>query len=155
MYNLRIHPDAVGDLKELLAGSNRKAKAGARIAAFLQELKASQEWLDELLTRHYENDDFNVDKFVTFWDAGLDLWRIKVFESDFSKRPGWTLPFRVIYAYEITSRTFYVLAIAPRKFNYDPKHELTKRICCAYEDLGLPKHKIRVPSRAGNSDKPH
>jgi hypothetical protein len=144
MYSLRIHLDAQQDLRALLASDEQAATAAKRILAFLQELKATPAWLDELLTRHFENDEFNVDKFVTFWKAGLDLWRIKVFEHDFSRHATWTLPYRLIYAYSINARTFYVLGVVPREFDYDENHELTKRICRTYDDLDLPKHKLQV-----------
>jgi hypothetical protein len=141
MFRLSVHKDATEDIKKMIAEGGDAEKAGRRIAAFIQELKNSEKWLAELLTRKFRNEEFNVDKFVQFWDAGLDLWRIALFEFDFERDKQWQMPYRILYGYDGPCTTFRILGVVPRNFNYEADHELTKRICRTYDELGMPKHR--------------
>lgn len=142
MYKLTIEKAAQDDIKELIAKGGQARISATRILTFLQELKGDQRFLSELLTRYFENDNFHVDKFVTCHDDGLNIWRVKVFEFDFNSQKKWSLPYRVIYGYDQEDLTFRVLGILPRNFNYEPDHELTKRIRRTYDELGLPHFRV-------------
>ena len=45
------------------------------------------------------------------------------------------MQYRIIYAFILSKNHYHVLAVAPRDFNYESSHEITKRILRAYGDL--------------------
>ena len=99
----------------------------------LQEIQASQTILDTLLDHDFgakRSAFYNVSKWLSFWKKKYDLWRLKFWELEGS---GDT--FRIVYAYHIKERRFYILGIAHRDFNYDPSHPFTKRIVATYNAL--------------------
>jgi mRNA-degrading endonuclease RelE of RelBE toxin-antitoxin system len=126
MYSILIHEDAENDL-ELLATSD--LKAAATIYSLLEELNGDQDLLDRLLQHGFRNEEIDISKFYALWKHG-SIWRLKVIELE---RLG--IRYRIIYAFVPRERRYYILAIAPRDFNYDPKHATTKRILQAYKEL--------------------
>ncbi|MDT0355712.1 hypothetical protein RJO15_08045 [Herbaspirillum huttiense F1] len=143
MYKLRIEKDAQDDIKNLIAEGGKARADAFKIVAFLEELKGNRLWLNELLTRKFEHERFDVDRFLEYWNQGLDIWRLKVFEFVSARNRSYPLPLRVIYCYDQQSLAFRVLAVCKRDFDYQPDHEQTKRICSLYDSLGLPKHVTR------------
>lgn len=142
MYRLIIEKDAASDLRGLISEGGQSKADALKVLAFLEELKVNHLWLNELLTRKFANEQFDVDKFVHFWNQGLDIWRLKVSEFVHVRNRSFPLPLRIIYCYDMQSSAFRILGVFKREFDYDPNHEQTKRICRIYLDLGLPKHSI-------------
>jgi hypothetical protein len=154
MYKLVVEHEALEDIKSMIAAGGRKEVYARRILVILQELKASQGLLSELTTDKFETDNFDVKSFKEFWNDGVDLWRLKIYDF-LEKRDTWiTIPYRVLYAYDVSALTFRILGIAHRKIAYDSEHEQTKRICRTYYALGLPRHKL-THFRASGRHKPH
>lgn len=130
MTALFLHDHARGDLDELW---EKDEVAAADIEVFLQEAAESNEIL-ESLTDHdfgeYGTEPYHVNKWQEMWRQRIDLWRVKLWSLE-----GQGIQYRIIYAYIVGESNFYVLAIAPRSFNYDRNHDLTKRILADYADL--------------------
>lgn len=130
MYTLAVHRDAEGDLEEIW---NSAPDAAAIIVALLQEIKNDQNLLDALTAHDFgvhESKRFHVSKWLQFWNRGIDLWRIKLWDLE---RKG--LAFRIIYAYETGLQRYYVLGIFRRDFNYDTSDPRVQRVLAAYGDL--------------------
>ncbi len=122
-FRLFVHQDAIADLIQLKKDSPPVA---ARIKAFLEELDGNQDLLDRLTQQGFANVRFDVKKFEVLWHKGHDIWRLRL----------WAVQaHRIIYAYMPKSNHYLVLAIAPRDFNYDPAHEITKRLLDVYRQL--------------------
>lgn len=155
MLKLIIQKPAKDDLTRMIEAGGKTKAYGARILVFLQELKECQDWLQQLLIRKFQNDEFNVDKYVEFWDAGLDLWRASLFEYDFSKQKKWQMPYRILYAYDQPCQAFRILGVVSRDFNYQSDHEFTQRICRTYDELALPKHRVERRGRGNAGNKSH
>lgn len=114
------------------------SKAAGRLAALLQQAKHDPRIIDSLLDHDFGADHtatYHVSKWFEFWKVGYNIWRLKVWEI-----PKGSLPYRIVYAYEPKSLQYHVLAIVHRSFNYQPGHEITKRILKAYADLGITIH---------------
>lgn len=130
MLRLFVHTDAEGDLEKLW---EEAPVAAARIGALLQELEGNQDLLDRL-TQHdfgdYRTAEFHVSKWLNQWNEGKDLWRLKVWDLEDKG-----LQYRIVYAFLPSKLQYHVLGIVPRDFDYDPHHELSRRIIAAYEDL--------------------
>lgn len=130
LFRLFVHDDADGDLEALWKS---EPDAAARIAVLLEELAGNQDLLDRL-TQHnfgvHGHHDIHISKWQEQWRKGNDLWRFKVWDLEDKG-----LRYRIVYAFLPQKRHYHVLAIAPRSFNYDASHPLTKRILCAYQDL--------------------
>ena len=146
MFDLRIQPEAKADIKAMIEQGGDAQKAAIRILAFLQELASNGSWREELLTRKFENTDFNVDKFVECWNDGMDIWRVTVFEFAFPSHKIFKLPYRVLYALDLQSKCFRILAVAHRDFDYKADHEITLRIQHQYDDLGLQRTRVHAPA---------
>lgn len=113
-------------------------RTAARIVALLEQIKADPGLLDALTEHNFGADQrsgFHVSKWLAFWNAGYDLWRLKVWDLS-----GRLIPYRIVYAYEPRIRQYHVLGIVHRDFGYDRNHEITQRIFSAYQDLGLKRH---------------
>ncbi len=99
----------------------------------LEELEGNPDLLDRL-TQHdfgaYGSGRFHVSKWFAQWNTGKNLWRLKVWDLE-----DQGLRYRVVYAFIPRQQDYSVLGIVPREFNYEPGHELTRRILAAYEDL--------------------
>jgi hypothetical protein len=104
-----------------------------QILALLEQLEGDPDILDRL-TQHdfgaYRTEDFHISKWYQLWNQGNDIWRLKLWDLEDKG-----LRYRVIYAFMPRQQNYHILAIAPREFNYDPEHPITKRILRAYQDL--------------------
>jgi hypothetical protein len=134
LYKLNILPIVKEDIRAVSVVS-RNAASG--LIALLEQLRTDQDLLGYLLKHNHgepEKDLFNVSKWQEYWRNGYDLWRLKLFDLE-----NVGLRYRVIYAYALENRiqTFYILAITHRDFNYDPNHEITKRLIHSYVELGI------------------
>lgn len=130
MDSLRIHDDAAADLELLW---EEAPVAAARIAVLLQELEGNQDLLDRLTQHDYglhQSADIHISKWFEHWNKGRDIWRTKVWDLEDKG-----LMYRIIYAFMPSTHEYHVLAIAPRDFNYETDHPITKRILAAYESL--------------------
>ncbi|SRR5713226_5169539 len=132
MYKLFIDDDALADLEQLRRTDPATAE---EILVLLQELPSDQYLLDALTIDHFGDDKserIQVRKWGRLWRAGLDLWRVKPWSP-----ADRGIQIRIFYAYLVSQRHYYVLAIARRKdVDYDdPDHPLTKRILRAYRNL--------------------
>lgn len=134
MYKLNILPIVKEDIK--IVGVSSK-NAATKIVALLEQLNTNQELLGYLLEHNCgepEKDLFNVSKWQAYWQNGYDLWRLKLFNLE-----NVGLRYRIIYAYALENsvQIFYILAIVHRDFDYDPTHEITKRLIHSYVELGI------------------
>ncbi|WP_027967296.1 hypothetical protein [Halomonas halocynthiae] len=132
MLQLFIHIDAQQDLEDLW---EHDEDAAAYIEAMLEEIKGDQRLLDDLLIHDLgkyklPGQQYSVSKWLRLWNRGKDLWRLKAWELEDSGKK-W----RVVYAYIPSQAAHYVLAIAPREFNYDTDHPISQRILAAYDDI--------------------
>lgn len=130
VYSLSVHDDAKADLEDLW---KKDTQAAALIVAALQEIEGDQRLLDALTIHGFGKDRaerFEVGKWLAFWNKGVDLWRLRVWELD---RLG--APYRVVYAYERGKQRYHVLGIFHRDFDYDPNDLRTKRVKRAYDNL--------------------
>ncbi|CAH1903863.1 conserved hypothetical protein [Candidatus Nitrotoga sp. HW29] len=129
---LTIHPDAVRDLKLLMASDR---SAAGKVAALLQQAKHDPKIIDSLLDHDFGADHsaiYHVSKWYEFWNVGFNIWRLKIWTE-----PKGSLRYRIVYAYAPKSRQYYVLAVVNRDFEYKKDHEATIRILKAYRDLGI------------------
>lgn len=130
MFRILVHDDARRDLEKLW---DEAPLAAARITVLLEELEGNPDLQDRLTQQDfgaYGSADFHVSKWVSQWNKGRDLWRLKVWDLE-----NQGLRYRVVYALIRGRQDYRVLGIVPRTFNYDPDHELTRRILAAYQDL--------------------
>lgn len=130
MPDLFIHDDANNDLELLWS---QDPQAAARIEVLLEELEGDDNLLDRLTQHNFGNrnhDPFNVSKWLAHWNKGRDIWRLKIWDLE---KKG--LKYRIIYAFIPRKNNHHILAIAPRDFNYDTNHPISRRILLAYEDL--------------------
>jgi len=130
VFRLFVHDDAERDLEKLW---DEAPDAAARIGVLLQELEENQDLLDRL-TQHdfgdYRTGEFHVSKWLNQWNKGKNLWRLKIWDLEDKG-----LQYRVVYAFLPSRSQYHVLGIVPREFDYDPNHELSRRIIAAYENL--------------------
>lgn len=134
MYKLNILPIVKEDIKAVSVNSKN---ASTKIIALLEQLNTDQELLGYLLEHNHgepDKDLFNVSKWQAYWQNGYDLWRLKLFNLE-----NVGLRYRIIYAYALENgiQTFYILAIVHRDFDYDPTHEITKRLIHSYVEIGI------------------
>ena len=130
MDSLHIHDDATADLELLW---EKEPTAAARIAVLIQELEGNQDLIDRLTQQDYgfsHSADIHVTKWFEHWNKGKDIWRVKIWELD-----DIGLKYRIVYAFIPRMHEYHVLAVAPRDFNYEKEHPITKRILKAYESL--------------------
>jgi hypothetical protein len=45
------------------------------------------------------------------------------------------LRYRIVYAFEPKKHRYHILAIAPREFDYDESHPISRRILKTYQEL--------------------
>jgi hypothetical protein len=151
VYKLKIEFDAQADLKKMIEAGGDEKEYAVMLLAFLDELSKDQRWLDFLLVHRFENDHFNISKYVEFKESH-DIWRIKVFEWDASLVNKWPIPYRIIYAYDSPCSTFRILAIVNRNtFDYENDNPITQRVLKQYGELGLKIHNSFSTWRAGRS----
>lgn len=113
---LEVHDDATEDLELLL---RMQPKSAMRLVALLEQLRLDDELQDRLLD-HGHGSEGSEPIDVSRWHnvrriEGTPLWRLK-----FRDLEEVGLRFRVIYLFDHTTRTYWVLAVAPRKkLDYD------------------------------------
>ncbi|MBK8508950.1 MAG: hypothetical protein IPL51_09965 [Candidatus Competibacteraceae bacterium] len=130
MVSLTISDDAKSDLKELL---KTDGAAAGRIIALLQEIQSDADLMDRLTQHDFgacQTAEFHISKWNEQWRKGNDLWRLKIWDLEDQK-----LRYRIVYAFIPRRQKHVVLGVAPRSFNYDPRHELSIRILRAYQNL--------------------
>lgn len=131
MLALSIHEHAEDDIEELWKNC---PKAAARITIILQELEGDQDLMDRLTQHDYGKYDksapFNISKWFEQYNQDRDIWRLTIWDLEKSG-----LQYRVIYAFIPNKKHHYILAIAPRDFNYEASHPITNRIIEDYNDL--------------------
>lgn len=128
MLRLLLHEDALKDLASLRAVD---IDAWATVVAILQEIEGSQDLLDRLTQNGFSDARLDVKLWSTQqYRHGRNLWRLRLFDLD---ELGFA--YRVVYAFAPLKHTYHVLAVAPRSFDYQPSHDLTKRILAAYDNL--------------------
>jgi len=135
MVSLLITPSAQNDLEELWDIDEDSA---AEIETALEEISYDVTLMSRLTERrfrHIETPSFDTDRFVTLWQKGLNLYRLKFWDWQ-----GSVVPYRVIYAHNPTTDTMYVLAVVSREFNYDIGHPIVTRVRAEYERLGIPTY---------------
>lgn len=130
MFPLYVHDDAQNDIDELW---ETEPDAAAGILVVLQELQGNEQLRDGLLEHRFGSNhsaDFEVQKWVEQWQQKRDLWRLKVWAlEDIGIR------YRVIYAYSIRRKSYHVLAVVHRDFDYAEDHPVSQRVLRAYRDL--------------------
>ena len=119
---------------DLAAIRDTDSGAFAEILALMRELQACRSLVDRLLVetpRWANSATENIDKWNRLYRAGFDLWRLKLLA------PSAASKYRIVYAYDIRTYSFHVLAVVPRgAIDYDdPNHPLTKRILHDYDQL--------------------
>jgi mRNA-degrading endonuclease RelE of RelBE toxin-antitoxin system len=131
VYSLVVHEDAEDDLEGLWKND---AQAAARISVLLEELEGGDQDLLDALTVHdygaYRSKDYHVSKISKYWDKGIDLWRLKIWELEDLR-----LRYRIIYAYKPGAQRYYVLGILPREHSYDSSDPRVQRVLQAYNDI--------------------
>jgi mRNA-degrading endonuclease RelE of RelBE toxin-antitoxin system len=130
VYSLFVHDDAKADLRQL---SRANKDATALILAVLEEIQGDQGLLDSLTVHGFGNDRserFGVSKWLSFWDRGVDLWRLRIWDLE-----QLGAPYRVVYAYERGKQRYHILGIFHRDFDYNANDPRTKRVKNAYDNL--------------------
>ena len=130
MLHLQIAEEAEQDILDLHV---RNPYAAKRLAILFDQLRGDEQLREHLLEDCYgEAGDapFSIRKWQAQWRVDRNLWRLKDFmlldlDADY----------RVIYAYLIGSRCLYILAVAPRSFDYDEDSEIGRRILATYSRL--------------------
>ena len=113
--------------------NTHEPRAAARLLALFEQLEGDPDLLDRLTQHGYgahRSADFHVSKWFEQWNKGRDLWRLKVWDLEDKG-----LRYRVVYAFTPSKHHYHVLAIAPREFDYDASHPLSRRILRAYQEL--------------------
>lgn len=117
---IRIHNDAVGDLRAIRASD---PEAFPQIFALLEQLKADPKWINRLLDSGYGSDRRGPIAVMKWHDAQrvahLPLWRLKFWNLE---KNG--LKYRVIYLYNYPDQSYNVMAVVHRdKFDYDDPND--------------------------------
>lgn len=132
MAVLGLSGDAQSDLAKIRAADPAHA---ALLEVALQEVEGDPSLANNLLDHKFgENYDgpYSVSRWTRLWKRGLDIWRLRLMATEAAG-----LPYRIVYAYLRTQRTFCVLAIVHKsEIDYDdPNHPLTQRILATYNKL--------------------
>lgn len=135
LYTLLIHVSAKQDLESI---GQDDPDTRDELFALLHEIKGSQDLLDALTIKDFglaQDEKFHVDRWVSQQRQGRNLWRLK----------SWDLAelgihYRVIYALDPRIRRYYVLAVLPRKFDYDEQHPRVQQLLAVYDRLGIPPY---------------
>jgi hypothetical protein len=138
-YRLAISAEAKADLDQIASADPETA---ADILVWLEWIRDDEESIKHL---HYDrygdqrprsdlDPAFSVRKWVETW-KGRDpsaLWRLKLWDLE---QEG--IQYRIIYAYQIESRCFWILGVVHRDFNYDTNHPISQRILSQAAKLEL------------------
>lgn len=133
-YSLALHNDALADLERIRQDDEDVA---ADIEVFLEEAKNNQGTLDNFTRNgyvHYGEVNFDVKEWSEARRQKYNLWRIK-----FISVGGPLMKYRIVYAFHPIEYRYYVLGIVEREFNYDMRHERTKKILAAYDAIDIPR----------------
>lgn len=130
MLTLVTHSDLLEDFERI-----RKTDPSAprQIMALIAELKADKELLDRLSEHEFGADrteEFHISVWAEQQDQGRNLWRLKSWDLE-----DQGMQYRIIYSFEPSIERYAILAVAPRSFNYDNDHPITKRIRKVYDNL--------------------
>ncbi len=122
---LTFHADIKGDLQRI---QKEDAVAHARILALLRQLQQDAKLIEKLLDHGFGSDrseTFSVNKWLSVWNQGTDMWRLKDWELE-----DLGLRYRIIYLYLRRETRFIVMAIVKRgELDYDDKdHPIRKRV---------------------------
>ena len=133
MTRLILHPDAVEDLLAIKASG---AVADFKfILAFLQQAKQDAALL-ETLAEHWFGEDgtanHTVSRVAFLHQRGKRVWRLKVLTLK-----GLAVGYRLLYAFDEPSKTFFILGVPPRDIAYEEHHPRIQRLIAAYDRLGL------------------
>lgn len=127
---LLYHDDALADLETLTEDD------AAMVIVALEEAEADPAFLDKMFrahTWHQGPPSMNTDRLYSYWNDGLNLLRLKIWDFD-----DQLCPYRVIYAYDGRVEHYHILGIMHRSVGYASTDPLFRRIVAAYEALGLP-----------------
>jgi len=130
MYEFFIHQDAERDIDELW---KENPTAASEIVVQLDEIRGSQSQLDSLTDHDFgarQDQPFHVSKWQHHWRRGNNIWRLKLWKLEATNDR-----YRIIYAYFLKERQYFVLGVVPRSFDYDPNHPISKRIFDTYQRL--------------------
>jgi hypothetical protein len=134
MGKFRLEQEAIDDIRQIMLTSKKHA---ASILALLDEIRQSPILVGALLdghkdTRRGDGSVFNVTQFRDVYRRGYDIWRIKFWDT--SQR---LCPYRILYAYDIHSHDFFVLAVMHRSVEYERDQDFVSRLKKTYHRLGL------------------
>jgi hypothetical protein len=138
-YRLSMSDEATADLERI---AETDPDTADDIFAWLEWIQDDEARVRRLHEDRYgeqrpKNDSdpgFSIRKWVETWKGRdpLALWRLKLWDLE---QDG--IRYRIIYAYQIESRCFWVLGVVHRDFNYDFNHPTTKRILAQAAKLEL------------------
>jgi len=135
VYTLLIHVSAKLDLESI---GQDDPDTRDELYALLQEIKSNQDLLDALTIRDFgraRDEKFHVDRWVSQQWQGRNLWRLKSWDIE-----ELGIRYRVIYTLDPRIRRYYVLAVLPRKFDYDEQHPRVQQLLAVYDRLGIPAY---------------
>jgi len=130
---IEIHPSAESDLDTIFSESESSA---ALLLSTIEQIDTDENLKEIMLNHKARHDCKEAQKWLDQYNNfGRDLWRLKVWESEYSK----LLPYRIIYAYTgymQNSPRLTILAVVKRKeFNYERDTEISSRIISDYKDI--------------------
>ena len=133
MTRLVLHTDAIEDLTAI-RDSGAIADFGV-IVAFLQQAKQDMALLETLAVHWFGEDgtaNHTVSKVAFLHRRGKRVWRLKVLTIK-----GLAVRYRLLYAFDEPTKTYYLLGVPPREIAYDEHHPRTQRLIAAYDKLPL------------------
>jgi hypothetical protein len=122
---LTLHGDVREDLQKIKL---EDPFAHAKIAALVRQLQADRAIVEKLLDHGFGDDkseEFSVNKWISVWKQGKDLWRLKNWDLEDQK-----IRYRIIYLYIRKEARFVIMAIVKRgDLDYDDEnHPVRKRV---------------------------
>lgn len=142
VYELIVHDDAADDLEGIL---QQDVDAGTSIAALLEQLMSDQDLLDRLTQDGFGGSlahpvprgaKFNIKKWGAAQQRGLNLWRMRAFDSVCDQ-------YRIVYAFNPETTCYCVLGIGKKaikandisEFDYELDAKLSTRIRATYQRI--------------------
>lgn len=134
---LRIHPHAAEDIRELLS---HDVNGAGKLLALLQAIQEDPDLIDRL----------NIQGEIIEFDGGesVDVLRVECVKNiaDVWRLKGWgsnnrSIPYRLIYAffpagpYRRIPRIEILAAVSRSEYNYEPQHSITVRVLSDYRDI--------------------
>ena len=136
VYTLVIAKAALADLTAI---EQEDPDTANDLLVLLQEIKNSQVLLDSLTVRDFgaeATERFHVDAWAAQQTQGRNIWRLKSWDLE-----NRGIRYRVIYALDPRISRYFVLAILPRDFDYDPRHPRVVELLRSYDRLGIPAYR--------------